>query len=165
MIHRESKSHVDDMMAKSQTERGHPVDLGQVGWLVEITHTIEPESMHLGGAVHQAAEACCKSEESRLILKKKRDKLQELLIPMLPRGMIVNLVLGSPRGVYEVRTESAWLVLSKRVCNLPKQKVYRRWNNTLTVRKNLMYFGIGCSPTETVYADSYHFVYIQNGFG
>jgi hypothetical protein len=51
-----------------------------------------------------------KSEESRLILQKKKkkgDKLQELLIPMLPRGMIVNLVLGSPREVYEVRTKSA----------------------------------------------------------
>ena len=30
MIHRESKCHVDDMMAKSQAEQGHPVDLGQV---------------------------------------------------------------------------------------------------------------------------------------
>ncbi|KAI5384772.1 hypothetical protein KIW84_071677 [Lathyrus oleraceus] len=31
-------------------------------------------------------------------------------------------------------------------------------NNTFTARENLTYFGIGCSPTETVYAGSYRFV-------
>ena len=30
MIHRENKSHVEDMMTKSRREQGHPVDLGQV---------------------------------------------------------------------------------------------------------------------------------------
>jgi hypothetical protein len=31
MTHHEIECHVDDMMAKSQAEQGHPVDLGQVG--------------------------------------------------------------------------------------------------------------------------------------
>lgn len=30
MIHRESECHVDDMMAKSQAEQGHPVDRGKL---------------------------------------------------------------------------------------------------------------------------------------
>jgi hypothetical protein len=40
-------------------------------------------------------------------LKNKKNKLQEPLILMLPMGMVVNSVLDSLRGVYEVCIGSA----------------------------------------------------------
>ncbi|KAI5393046.1 hypothetical protein KIW84_060265 [Lathyrus oleraceus] len=84
--------------------------------------------------------------------------MREPLILIFPVGeAIVKSVLDSFRGVYEV----CWVSMTSLV---EKSMQFTLAKSSPTVKqyihssRNLMYFGIGCSPTETVYADSYHFV-------
>ncbi len=60
MIHHEFECYVDDMIAKSQTEKGHLVDLAKLFDRIETTQTeVESEQVYVWGEIREAFRLHC----------------------------------------------------------------------------------------------------------
>ena len=75
-----------------------------------------------------------------------------------------DYVFDCIREFNEVCVGPTWRVWPKRACNiLPEQKVYRLWNQIFTARENLLCSGMSCSPSKTIYVNSYHSIDFKDG--
>ncbi|KAI5412635.1 hypothetical protein KIW84_057331 [Lathyrus oleraceus] len=128
-----------DMIAKSQTGEGHLADRGKsFDRLRQFKLRLNPNKGTIG-----VRSGTSDSDVSR-------------------GGKTVSSVPDGLRGVYEVYWVSMTRLVEKSMQftlakSLPTVKQY------IHCSRNLLYFGIGCSPTETVYAGSYYFVDFRDG--